>query len=237
MGTGRVRQRFTEVIVDGTEFVMVRSNYFRRYRSRPGRARPIRELHRSGEQRNVSLGGFDEILSAAQADEGWAFSRLHGWLVPAVSAYVRMQGIRDEEDVVSEVFLAVFSRLGGFSGTEAQFRSWVFTIAHHRIVDARRTTSRTPRMEDLDCAEWVAAETRVASAEDVAMARVELARLRTMLDRLSPDQRTVLLLRVVADLSVAQVAEAVGKQPSAVRALQYRAVLAVRRELAPVAAT
>ncbi len=186
----------------------------------------------------MALDVFDEVLNAAQANEGWAFSRLHGWLSPAVSAYVRMQGINDPEDVVNEVFLAAFIGLGAFRGTEAQFRSWVFTIAHHRIVDARRVTSRTPRMEDLDAAaEGVAGRAGVASAEDVALSRVELDRVRAVLDRLSPDQRTVLLLRVVADLSVAQVAEAVGKQPSAVRALQYRAILAVRRELAPVAVT
>ena len=48
---------------------------------------------------------------------------------------------------------------------------------------------------------------------------------------LSPDQRTVLLLRVVADLTAEQVAEITGKRVGAVRALQRRGLDALRRKL------
>jgi RNA polymerase sigma-70 factor (ECF subfamily) len=187
----------------------------------------------------VLLGGaFDVILAAAQTNAGWAFSRLYEWLAPAVSGYVRLQGVRDDEDVVNEVFLAAFTRLGTFQGDEAQFRSWVFTIAHHRIVDARRAHARTPPMEDIFEAESWGRELGCApSAEDVALPTLEVGRLRGVLDRLSPDQRDVLMMRVVADLSVEQVADALGKQPGAVRALQHRAVLAVRRHIAAEAVT
>ena len=53
-----------------------------------------------------------------------------------------MQGAGDVEDLTSEVFLAMFRNIGSFSGTEANFRSWVFVIAHRRLQDERRRRFR-----------------------------------------------------------------------------------------------
>ena len=52
-----------------------------------------------------------------------------------------------------------------------------------------------------------------------------------MLASLSPDQRAVLLLRVIGDLSLEQVAEALGKRTGAVKQLQRRGLIAVRKAL------
>jgi RNA polymerase sigma factor (sigma-70 family) len=56
--------------------------------------------------------------------------------------------------------------------------------------------------------------------------------VRVLLDGLAPDQREVLMLRVVADLSIAQTAAVVNKSHEAVKALQHRALAALRRSLA-----
>jgi RNA polymerase sigma-70 factor (ECF subfamily) len=52
-----------------------------------------------------------------------------------------------------------------------------------------------------------------------------------VLSVLSPEQRSVLLLRVIGDLSIEDVAKAVGKRTGAVKALQRRGLAAVKREL------
>ena len=51
-----------------------------------------------------------------------------------------------------------------------------------------------------------------------------------MLDQLTEEQRDVLALRVIGDLTVEQVAEIVGKKPGAVKALQRRALRALRKK-------
>ncbi len=56
-------------------------------------------------------------------------------------------------------------------------------------------------------------------------------RLRVLLDGLSPDQRDVLLLRIVADLSIEDVAATLGKRRGAVKSLQHRALATLRRQL------
>jgi RNA polymerase sigma-70 factor, ECF subfamily len=52
-----------------------------------------------------------------------------------------------------------------------------------------------------------------------------------LLDQLSEDQREVVLLRIVGDLSLEQTATALGKRVGAVKALQHRALAALRRIL------
>ena len=174
------------------------------------------------------LDDFDAVLARARAGQASSFQCLYDDLAPPVAAYLRGRGARDVEDVTSEVFLAVFTGLGRFTGGQADFRSWVFTIAHRRMVDQWRQNGRTPQA--------VAWEDRhdsrtAASAEEDALTRVGTDRVRELLDGLSEDQRDVLLLRILGDLTVDQVAEALGKRAGAVKALQRRALASLRRAL------
>ncbi len=179
---------------------------------------------------------FPEVLAAAQANAGWAFERLYQSLAPAVAGYARAQSAEEPEVTTSEVFLAAFSRLGSFVGNEAQLRSLVFTIAHHRIVDERRFRARRPATESLDATPTHTSQAHgdratTASAEDHALDALGTGRVQALLERLGPDQRDVLVLRVVGDLTVDQVGLALGKSPGAVKALQRRALSKLRKQL------
>lgn len=146
----------------------------------------------------------------------------------SVLGFCRARGATDPEDVTSEVFLAVFTSLGQFSGDEAQFRSWVFTIAHRRIVDSfrkdRRSPSTTPYDPEFD-------RRVVASGEEDALVAMSTQRVRDRLAGLPPDQRDVLLLRILGDLTIDQIAEIVDKSPGAVKALQRRALATLRKRM------
>jgi len=73
---------------------------------------------------------------------------LYRQLAPAVLGYVRSQGAAEPEDLLGEIFLQVVRDIGRFRGDEAALRRWVFTIAHHRLIDARRRSQRRPAMSD-----------------------------------------------------------------------------------------
>ncbi len=145
---------------------------------------------------------FDDLVRAAVSGAGWAFGRLWGLLSPSVAGYARAHGVADEDDFTSEVFLAAFRSLPGFTGDGTAFRSWLFTIAHHHVVDdVRRRARRAP-----DAAYTQDADPRVvSSAEDHALQRMDTREVLALLDGLSADQREVLLLRLLGDLTIDQV--------------------------------
>lgn len=179
---------------------------------------------------------FAALLCAAQAGGEWAYERLYRSLAPAVAGYLRVQGAVDPEDLTSEVFERAFSNLGRFQGGEAQFRSWVFTIAHNRLTDERRRAARRPVRVEGDIADLAAGNLPTGNVptgdvEHEAVRRLTTERVRRVCEGLAPDQRDVLLLRMLAGLTVEDIAEALGKTPGAVKALQRRGLAAIRRQM------
>ena len=173
----------------------------------------------------------ESVLQAAQLGAGWAFERIYQQLAPVVHGYLRAQGADDPEGAVNDVFLRAFRRIGDFTGGPPAFRSWLFTIAHHLVVDQRRFAARRPTQVAFDrVPEGVGGD-----AEDEAVRALTLERLTAQLQLLTAEQRDVLLLRFVADLSLEEVAEAQGRTVGSVKALQHRAIESVRRRLGEVA--
>jgi RNA polymerase sigma factor (sigma-70 family) len=78
---------------------------------------------------------------------------------------------------------------------------------------------------------------RSGDAEAEALDRLSVDGIRRLLDHLSPDQRDVLLLRILAGLTIVEVAAVLGKRPGAVKALQARGVRAVQAEISRGAET
>jgi len=171
---------------------------------------------------------FHAILAAAQAGARWANTELWKEYAPAVAAFARARGSREPDDLTSEVFLAVFDRLGAFRGGETEFRAFVFTIAYRRLTDELRRRGRRGEHE-----EWQQKldERRAPSAEEEAIGRLGDRTARELIDSLAPDQRDVMVLRILGDLTVEQVAVVVGKRPGAVKALQRRALESMRRRI------
>lgn len=171
---------------------------------------------------------FETMLRAAQAGATWACTTIWVEYAPAVAAFLSARGSREPEDLTSEVFLAVFDRLPDFVGGEPELRSFVFSIAYRRLVDELRMRSR--RGEPLEWSPEVDPR-RSASAEDQALDRLGETSALSLLTALPEDQRDVMVLRIVADLTVEQVAAVLGKRPGAVKALQRRALDSMRKKV------
>jgi RNA polymerase sigma factor (sigma-70 family) len=173
---------------------------------------------------------FADVVSAAQAGDDDAVAQLYRDAVPRVLGYVRAQGVPDPEDVVSEVFVSMVRNLRSFTGDEDDFRGWLFTIAHRRVVDDRRRRGRRPEapatLEVLDDEGGVGGD-----GEAEALGRLRARGVLEVVDELTPDQRSVLLLRVVADLPIAEIASIVGKGEAAVKALLRRGLASLERRL------
>ena len=174
----------------------------------------------------------EDVLPAAQAGQAWAVRAVYEELSPRVLSYLRARGASEPEDLASEVFLTLFPKLASITGGAAGLRTFAFSIAHARLVDDLRKRSRREPTVAYDPSR----DDRVtaASSEEEALSSLGTERVRRLLATLAPDQRDVLALRIIADLTVEQVAAAMGRSEGAVKQLQRRGLISLRRTLEDV---
>ena len=167
----------------------------------------------------------DALVDAARQGDVAALDEIYRALAPAVHGYLRSRGADDPEAATSEVFLALFGRLDGLRGGADGLRKLTFSIAHARMVDAHRARARRPEVIS-----WQAAHDRrrAPSAEQEAEDNDATRRVWALLDRLPPGQREVLVLRILGDLTIDQIAQVMGRSRGAVKQLQRRGMLALR---------
>lgn len=177
------------------------------------------------------MGGqrLDDVLPAAQLGQAWAISAVYEELAPRVQGYLRGRGAAEPEDLTSEVFLAVLPRLATVTGGAAGLRTFVFSVAHARLVDDLR---RRGRREPATAYDEAQDRRTSASAEDDALDMAATDDAREVLAGLPDDQRDVLLLRIVADLTIEEVAASIGRSAGAVKQLQRRGLLSLRAQVA-----
>ncbi len=167
----------------------------------------------------------DVVVSDARAGDPDAVGLVYAALAPQVQGYLRARGVEDPEGLTSEVFLQVITKLGSLRGGSRELRTFVFSVAHARVVDEFRRRSRRPATTPYE----PSMDTRsVRSAESAALEGVGGRHLHDVLARLSDDQRAVVTLRVLGDLTLEQTADVIGKSVGAVKQLQRRGLLELR---------
>lgn len=149
---------------------------------------------------------------------------------PAVLRYCqgRLRALHDPpsdaEDVTQEVLFAVYRALPGYRDTERPFLAFVFGIAARKVADAYRSAAHS-RM----AAESMPERADVhGGPEEHALRTEDALSVRALLDRLLPQQRDVLVLRVGAGLSAQEAGEVLAISPGAVRVIQHRALARLR---------
>jgi RNA polymerase sigma-70 factor (ECF subfamily) len=169
---------------------------------------------------------FEDILGAAQANAEWAWAALYDDHAPTALQYLRSRRLSDPEAVLGDVFVRVVRGIHGFDGDEDAFRGWLFRIVQRCAIDAARSDSTDPATDHVP-------EQTSPDAADEVLRTLSEARVYEVLDVLSPDQRAVVFLRVIADLSIAEVASILGRPPAAVKMLQQRAFRTLKKRGLP----
>jgi RNA polymerase sigma-70 factor (TIGR02960 family) len=199
-----------------------------------------------------------DLISRARAGDGDAFRELtEPYLRELLVHCYRMLGsFQDAEDALQDTLLAAWQGLGGFEG-RASLRTWLYRIATHRCLDARRAASRRPAKEwDVPGVEppeptrlgevvWLqpfpgaflegaidmppGPEARYEQTEAISLAFV------TALQVLPPRQLAVLILRDVLGFHASEAAGMLDSTVESVNSALKRARAGLQRRLPPAA--
>jgi RNA polymerase sigma-70 factor (ECF subfamily) len=181
----------------------------------------------------------DEALAARAADgDDRAFEdiveRYQGRLYRLAC---RLTSDTDAPDVLQETFLQVYRHLASFRG-DSRFATWLYRIATNAALMDRRARARRPaesldtflpRFDSEGAHVGTPAELQAATRADELLDRQSLAeQARAALSRLPDLYRIAFVLRDLEEMSTADVAEALGVEPAAVRQRVHRARLLLR---------
>ena len=178
-----------------------------------------------------------DLIEAFNNGDEEAFSRLINRYKGPLFAYLfRLSGDRNAaDDIFQEVFIKVVRKLSSYREQE-RFSAWLFTVAHHAVMDHFRSVSRR-REDSLDAAAegTLSPGERLPSPEpgpERVLEQMERAgAIQAAFNRLSPEQREVFVLRHYSGLAFKEIAEIAGVPIGTVLARMSRALARMRREL------
>jgi RNA polymerase sigma-70 factor (ECF subfamily) len=173
----------------------------------------------------------DEVKLIQQAKQGdpAAFAEIYEQCQPAIYRYIFYQVGGDAtiaEDLTSEVFVRLVDKIDRFTYRGRPLLAWLYTIARNLVTDHRR---RAKKSLPLELEKQLIAD--IVDIEGTVEDNLTHRRVIAAIPHLTESQRQVILLRFIEGLDNTAVASILGKSVNAVKALQHRALAALRRIL------
>lgn len=151
---------------------------------------------------------FDQLVEEAVHGSDPAFTLLWRNFQPRMVRYLAMF-TNEPEDLCSEVWIKIATSIKSFQGDSKAFKGWIYTIARNAATDLARKKARNGTSVELEESDWIGENSTMVEVMD-------------LVKRLPQEYAEVIMLRVVANLDVTEVAEIVGKTQGNVRVLTHR---------------
>jgi RNA polymerase sigma-70 factor, ECF subfamily len=176
----------------------------------------------------------DALVDGVRRGDREAIAAVYLEVAPGLRGFLLRRvahgGVAD--DLVEQTFVELLEGHGRLRGDGRALRAWLYRAACNNLADWRKRAERRSDHELTDARASVLADGGVGPEEEVLAASRD-PQLVVALAQLTDEQREVVELRLVAGLSVADVAALTGRRAGAVRALQHRAVTRLAELLAP----
>jgi RNA polymerase sigma-70 factor (ECF subfamily) len=165
------------------------------------------------------------VVEAARHGDAGALAAICERLYPRIYRYLsyKVDDLRDAEDLSGEVFVRM---LGAMQGQKGNLEAWLFRIAGNVLTDHYRR--RAVRSGEVELPEEIPGGTDPGAALE---RKLDGDRLKKGLQALTEEQRETVILRFVMGYDCDEVAALMGRSAGAVRALQFRALAALRDAL------
>lgn len=170
------------------------------------------------------------VKKAKAGREPEAFGQLYDEYVEQIFRYVyyKLGNFAEAQDITGQTFLKAFENIDSYEVRDVAFSSWLYRIAHNMVVDHFR---RESRRESVSIDEQPPTPSDRGNPVEAVMADMESERLYRAMQKLTHNQREVLVLKFVDNLSNGQVAEIMGISVGAVKSTQKRGLLSLNRIL------
>jgi len=180
----------------------------------------------------------EELLEAFASGREDAIGTIYARYAPTVFGMAAQALDRlTAEEVVQDVFVAVWKNAGSFDPKRGPVRPWLLQIAHYRIANELRNRSRRPRMESDPEGERLSGLPDPAPDQtEQAWSEYRQAALRRALDELPPPQRQALGLAFFEDLSHGEIASVLNLPLGTAKSRVRAGLLSLRGKLAPLVA-
>jgi RNA polymerase sigma-70 factor (ECF subfamily) len=167
------------------------------------------------------------LVRAAQTD-AQAFGALYDRYVQRVYRYCfyRTNHAPDAEDLTAQIFMAALEGLPRYR-QDGHFGGWLFSIARKKVADFHR---RAPYATHVPLDEAVLPPIHTDLAVDVEKSQ-RRERLLKQIQALAEDERDLIHLRYVAELSFAEIARTLQKNEEAVKKSLYRLIARLKQQL------
>jgi RNA polymerase sigma-70 factor, ECF subfamily len=128
------------------------------------------------------------------------------------------------EDLVQEVYIRVLKSFHHFKG-ESSEKTWLFAIARNVAIDSfRKQKGWKERMLDRIDFPTFNVDDGSPLPDEILFQREDLQLMYLCLEQCSPDQRSVIILRFIQELSIHETAQVLGWNESKVKTTQHRAI-------------
>ncbi|MFC2000618.1 sigma-70 family RNA polymerase sigma factor [Chloroflexota bacterium] len=138
--------------------------------------------------------------------------------------FVRIHNRSESEDLAGDVFLRALESLDSYQERGVPMHSWLFRIAHNRVVDYFRKQGKrkTVPLDTVEVADLM-------NVEETVERQWQVERVSQAMAQLTMAQRDVIALRFFSGLSSEEVGKILGKSSGAVREMQSAGVKSLRR--------
>lgn len=170
-----------------------------------------------------------KLVIEAKGGKTEAFGRLYDYYLPKIYRFILLKvGHREEaEDLSHQVFLKAWQNISGYSEKGFPFSSWLYRIARNSIIDSYRRSKPSVNIDEAIGMEELVSRPDVGKIDD----KKTISEIMKFLQDLKGDEKDVVIMRFIEELSIKEIAESIRKSEGAVKVIQHRAIKKLKKML------
>jgi RNA polymerase sigma-70 factor (ECF subfamily) len=173
---------------------------------------------------------FGKQIKAAKKGDEAAFQEVFRTLYRPIYRFLvaRTSSLQDAEDLTQSVFMKAWMAIQDGRVTQSPPLAYLYTLARNALIDTWRKQHLTDVLTEEVEAGLVDPQPLVS---EVLAVRQEFVPIGRLISGLPPDQRSVLMMKFMDEMTTEEIAAALGKTEVAIRQIQSRALRAVRSQM------